>query len=144
MLSYRGRSENELRERLIRKGFSEDAVHMTLSYLKDAGFIDDASLAEDLKRQVLGQKMLGYCAARSYMYKRGLTRELVESTLGYDEEVEFSNARNLMEKKLKSAGNFPAAKEKKKFYDYLRRKGFSPFVISKVLRDYESGEIEEG
>jgi regulatory protein len=144
LLSYRGRSEKELRERLLKKGFSEDAVSGTLLYLKEAGFMDDAALAEDLKRQALGQKKLGYSAARSFMQKRGLPRDLVESTLGYDEEVELGNARNLLEKKLKSAGNYLTAKEKKRLYDYLRRRGFSSSVINKVFRDFGSDEREEG
>lgn len=144
LLSYRGRSENELRERLAGKGFSGDAVSRTLLYLKEAGFIDDAALALDLKRQALGQKKLGYGAARSFLQKRGLPRDLVEATLGYDEDVELDNARNLLKKKRKSVGNYLTTKEKKRLYDYLSRKGFSFSVISKVLREFESDEREEG
>ncbi len=144
MLSYRGRSENELRERLSRKGFPGDLVSRTLLYLKEAGFIDDAALAQDLKRQVLGQKKLGYVAARSFMQKRGIPRDLVESTLDYDEEVELKNARELLNKKRKSAVKYLTTKEKKKLHDYLARKGFSSSTVSKVLRDFEEDEGDEG
>jgi regulatory protein len=143
LLSYRGRSESELRERLAGKGFSEDEVARTLADLKETGFIDDGALALNLKRQALDQKRLGYGAARSFMQKRGLPRDLVESTLGYDEGVELRNARNLLDKKLKSMENDLTKKEKKRLYDFLARRGFSFSVISKALRDLESGEGDE-
>jgi regulatory protein len=143
LLSYRARSENELRERLLGKGFPEGAVSSTLLYLKEAGFIDDAALAQDLKRLALGQKKLGYSAARSFMQRRGLPRDLVEATLGYDEEVELGNARNLLEKRLKCAGSHLTAKEKKRLYDYLSRRGFSFSVINKAMRDFEQDEGDE-
>lgn len=144
LLGYRGRSENELRERLLRKGFSEDAVSRTLAYLTEARFINDGALALDLKRQAVEQKKLGYRAARSFMERRGLRRDLVESTLGYDEDVELGNARTLLDKKLKSIGNYVTAKERKRLYDYLLRKGFSSSVINKALRDVEKSEGDEG
>ena len=144
MLGYRGRSENELRERLVRKGFSEDAVFRTLAYLREAGFINDGALALDLKRQAVGQKKLGYRAARSFMEKRGLPRDLVESALGYDEDVELGNARILLDKKRKSMKNYLTTKGRKRLYDFLLRKGFSSSVTSKVLRDFERDEGDEG
>jgi len=144
LLAYRGRSENELRERLASKGFSEAAVTETIVNLKEAGFIDDAALALDLKRQTLEQKKLGYRAARSFMEKRGLGRDLVESTLGYDEDVELANARNLLCKRMKSMGNYLTTKERKRLYDYLSRRGFSSPVIGKALRDFESDDREKG
>jgi regulatory protein len=144
LLGYRGRSEKELRERLVKKGFSEDAASRTLAYLREAGFINDGALALDLKRQAVGQKKLGYRAARSFMEKRGLPRDLVDSTLGYDEDVELENARNLLDKKRKSIGNYVTTKERKRLYDYLLRKGFSSSVINKALRDFEQDEGDEG
>ncbi len=143
MLGYRGRSERELRERLVRKGFSEDVVSRTIAYLREAGFVDDNALALELKRQAVGQKKLGYRAARSFMEKRGLPRDIVESTLGYDEDVEVGNARDLLEKKLKSVKNYLATKERKRLYDFLLRKGFSSSVINKALKDFEQEEGDE-
>ena len=144
LLGYRGRSEKELRERLVRKGFSEDEVSWTLAYLTEAGFINDEALALDLKRQAVGQKKLGYRAACFFMEKRGLPRDLVESTLGYDEDVELENARDLLDKKLKSVENYLTTKERKRLYDFLLRKGFSSSVINKALRDFVQDEGDEG
>ncbi len=144
LLGYRGRSENELRDRLLRKGFPEEAVSQVLKYLKESGFIDDRSLALDLKRQALEQKKLGYVAARSLLQRRGIAHDLIESTLLYDEDVEFVNARSLLDKKLDAAGNYLTLKQRKRLYDYLARRGFSSSVIGRVLRVFKSEEGEKG
>ncbi len=144
LLGYRGRSEKELRERLVRKGFPEDAVSHTVAYLREAGFINDNALALELKRQAVGQKKLGYRAARSFMEKRGLPREIVESALEYDEDAEIGNARDLLKKKHKSVEDYLTTKERKRLYDFLLRKGFSSSVIRKALSDFEQEEGDEG
>jgi len=143
LLGYRGRSEAELRERLIGKGFPEGAVSRTLLYLKENGFIDDGALALNLKRQALDQKRLGCAAARSFMKRRGIPRDLIEATLGYDEEVELRNARDLLDKRLKSMENYLTKKEKKRLYDFLARRGFSSSVINKTFREYKVHEGEQ-
>lgn len=144
LLSYRGRSENELRDRLLRKGFSEETVSLTLAYLKESGFIDDRVLAVDLKRQAVEQKKLGYRAARSLLQRRGVSDDLAESTLVYDEEVELANARSLLDKKHGPAGNYLAPKERKRLYDYLSRRGFSSYVIGRVFKDFQTEDGEKG
>ncbi len=144
LLSYRGRSENELRDRLLRKGFPENAVSLTLTHLKEAGFIDDRALALDLKRHAIEQKRLGYRAARSLFQRRGISDDLADSVLAYDEDVELANARSLLDKKHGSAGNYHTPREIKRLYDYLSRRGFSSYVIGKALKDYRIDEGEEG
>lgn len=144
LLSYRGRSENELRDRLLRKGLSEETVSLTLAYLKKSGFIDDRVLAMDLKRQAVEQKKLGYRAARSLLQRRGVSDDLAESTLVYDEEVELANARSLLDKKHGSAGNYLTPKERKRLYDYLSRRGFSSYVIGRVFKDFQTEDGEKG
>lgn len=45
LLSYRPRSERELRDRLVRKGFGRAAVEETLGRLRGLGYLDDAAFA---------------------------------------------------------------------------------------------------
>jgi SOS response regulatory protein OraA/RecX len=133
-----------MRERLLKKGFPEDTVSGTLEYLKQTGLIDDAALAANLKRLALDQRHLGYGAARQFMQKRGLPRELIGQTLGYDEETELANARKLLDKKCRTMGNYLTKKDKKRLYDFLARRGYLPVVIGKVLGDlkFRGGEGE--
>ena len=45
LLSYRPRSESELRERLFRRRFDADSVARVLAKLKEQGLVDDAAFA---------------------------------------------------------------------------------------------------
>ncbi len=115
LLNYRGRSEKELRERLEKKGFSENHVSSALKHLKDAGYLDDRALALDLKRQAFDNKLLGHNSAERFLRSRGLPDEIIEETLEYNEEIEADKIRRLIEKKLRTTGSYP---DKKKKRDY--------------------------
>jgi regulatory protein len=140
LLGYRGRSEKELRERLDRKGFSRDIIDRALLRLKEAGFIDDETLAADLKRQAFERRLLGYEGARSLMLRRGLSRPVVESALGYDEDVEVEKASRVLDRKTASMGNYPAEEKKRKLWNLLKRRGYSSGVIRKAMRDFNFDE----
>ncbi len=140
LLSYRARSEKEIRDRLGRKGFGEKSIAAAVRSLREAGFINDAALAEQLRRQAIEVKLLGFGSARAYMMKRGLPGEVIESILEPDEDEELLNAQKLVDKKLKTMGNYLTADERRKLWNFLARRGYSFGTIRKALK--ESG-IEE-
>lgn len=143
LLAYRGRSESELRERLTRKGFPGEAISFAVDYLKKAGYLDDRVLAENLKRQVLEKKMLGYQGAKVFMAKRGLPTEVVEATLDYDEDRELQNVHKLVDKKLVSMGNYLTKNEKRRLWNFLARRGYSSGIIRKALKAMSLSEEED-
>ena len=143
LLSYRARSERELRERLEKKGFPEEVISSTLKSLVRSGFLDDRALASNLKRQAFENKLLGYEGAKSFMMKRGLSREVVESALGYDEDTEARNIQKLLDKKLKSMGNYLTEGEQKRLWSFLARRGYSFGIIKKALRELKFNKEEE-
>lgn len=136
LLGYRGRSESELRERLDRKGFSEDVVSRTLKFLKQAGYLDDRALALNLKRQFLSDRLLGYNGAKRFMRKRGLSAEVIDSTLEYDEDAEVLNAKKLIGKKFGSIGKDSPVSEKRRLWNFFARRGYSVSTIKKALQEY--------
>lgn len=143
LLGYRGRSENELRERLNKKGFPEDVVSCTLTYLKQAGYLDDRALAANLKRQALKNRLLGYNGAKRFMLKRGLSIEVIESSLDYDEDIELQNAKKLVDKKFKSMGNYLSIRERRRLWNFLARRGYSFSTIKKAFKNYNFKEGDE-
>ena len=88
LLNYRSRSETELRERLEKKGFSENHISSTLRRLKESGYLDDHALALDLKRQAFDNKLLGHNSAKRFLLNRGVPDEIIDETLEYNEETE--------------------------------------------------------
>ena len=134
LLSYRGRSEKELRDKLVARGFDQEIISSTIDYLKIAGFIDDSLLADNLKRQAIELKLCGYKAAKLLMYKRGLSRDVIESALDYDEEIELSTLQKLLDKKMWSMGKYHSLNDRRKLWNFLIRKGYSSGTIRKILK----------
>jgi len=143
LLNYRSRSEKELRERLEKKGFSENHIASTLGHLKEAGYLDDQALAQDLKRQAFDNKLLGYNNAKRFLLNRGVPDEIVNETLTYDEETETQKIQKLIDKKHKAMGACPDIREKKKLWDFLVRKGYTYNTIKNALHNFTQVEEEE-
>lgn len=135
LLSYRGRSEKELKERLIKKGFSKALVSSTVKNLKDLGLINDSSLAETLKREALSIKLLSQKGARNFLYSRGIPHEIINQVLDYNEAVDINNARRLVDKKINTLKNYSPLIIKKRLYGLLARRGYPSDIILKVLKE---------
>jgi len=137
LLSYRGRSENELSERLARKGFPQDEMDSAIGRLRAMGYIDDAALAETLKRTALDIKLLGREGARRFLRQRGIRREDIDKALkGYDE---FDSALKLASKKgralnIGGARSPNIAGARSPLAAALQRRGFSADTIRKVIK----------
>ena len=99
LLSYRSRSEKELREQLGKKGFSESHITGVLRYLKQVGYLDDHALALDLKRQAFQNKLLGHARAKKFLFDRGVPDEIADEVLEYDEEAEAQKIQKLIDSK---------------------------------------------
>ena len=135
ILRYRGRSLKELKEKLIRKGFSETSIASTINYLQYVGLIDDHALAEALKREAMNTKFLSQYATRRFMIHRGIPKEIVDSLFIPDEKKDVENAKRILEKKLKVIHKYPDKKIKKRLHDLLLRRGYSFETIKTIMMD---------
>ncbi|MHB8882654.1 MAG: regulatory protein RecX [Thermodesulfovibrionales bacterium] len=134
LLSYRGRSEREMTEKLGTRGFGQDVIISTLEYLKRAGFVDDTLLAESLKRQAYENRLYGYGAAKLFLAQRGLSKEVIEAALDYDETVELEKVHKLVARKKGAAGKHQTVQDRRRLWNFLARRGYSPETIKKVMR----------
>lgn len=135
LLSYRGRSEKELKERLIKKGITKTVASSTIKYLKHLGLIDDMALAETLKREALTTKLLSQNGARRFILNRGIPREIVNQILSNDGNEDLENARKLVDKKLKAFKDYSLDTVKRRLYNLLLRRGYSFETINTVLKE---------
>jgi regulatory protein len=141
LLSYRGRSVKELEERLRRKKFPADVISSIIGKFQRAGFLDDAVLAEALKREATKTKFLSRYGTRRFMLSRGITREIVDLVISPDEAEDIDNASRLVEKKLRIIDDLPAAKKKRRLYQLLLRRGYSVEIIESALKEIDSKEV---
>ena len=75
------------------------------------------------------------------MHLRGLSKEIIEETLAYDEDDELQNIRTLIEKKQRSIRSYPEPKRTQSLMGSLMRKGYSAALIRKALKN--TGRDEE-
>jgi regulatory protein len=134
LLSYRGRSEKELKDRMTEKGFSDTLISSTIDHLRHSGFVNDFSLAESLKREATVNKFFSRNGARRYMLTRGIPRDVVHTVCGQDREEDLQNAQRYIDKKFRLLKTFPPATVKRRLYAQLLRRGYSPETISTVLK----------
>lgn len=134
LLSYRGRSEREMSDRLSAKGFSPEIIASTILHLKDAGLLDDLSLAESLKREVAAYRMLSRAGTRAFLLKRGIPKSVVDAAIARDDVSDFEHAVRFVDKKLRVLGKYPVGIAKRRLYSLLSRRGYSPETIMKVLK----------
>ncbi len=135
LLSYRGRSEKELKERLIKKGIPEPLVSSTADYLRKLGYLDDVSLAEALKREAIERKLLSQAGARQYLLNRGIPRDIVHSVFLQEEETDRENAKKYIRKKIRMLANYPRETVRRRLYNQLLRRGYSSATIVAALKD---------
>jgi regulatory protein len=136
LLGYRDRSENEMYERLIRKGFSEKIALDIVDYMKEKGFIDDRRFAEILRKDAVDRRYLGKRGTRHYLINKGIADDIVDDVLGEDDDY-LDAAKSFVEKKLRNMKNIDEDALKRKLWGMLSRRGFSYDTIKKVLESFE-------
>lgn len=138
MASGRMLSRQEMRERLTKKGATEEEAAELTDWLTELGAVDDAAYAGTIARHY-GAMGYGAEKVRQELYRRGIPRELWESAL-----AELPPAAEAIEQYIRSKGHFDAADRKavKKLSDALARRGFSWNEIRPVLNRLGE-EIEE-
>lgn len=136
LLAAKPRSIEELRERLLEKSWTDDAVvSAVIEKLKEYGYLDDAQYARDVAVSKLRQKPQGRRRLKQAMSQKKLDRETVEAAMdeAFEKIPETEMIDAAIEKRLRLKGRPETWEEKKKFYDYLLRRGFDYELIREKM-----------
>ncbi|MBI5213965.1 MAG: regulatory protein RecX [Nitrospirae bacterium] len=139
LLGYRDRSEKEMLEKLMQKGFSAEVAGNAVAYLKNRGFIDDRRFAGILKKTAAERKHLGRSGTLAYLINKGISGDIADEILG-DEDDYLDTARNLIEKKMRSLKSCDGETIKRRLWGMLARRGFSYGTINKALKSFDLKE----
>ena len=123
LLSRRDYSEKEIREKLLKKGFSEEIVERVVEYLKEEGYINDIELGERLKELAIERGK-----SKLYLKKKLYQKGISNIEISYDEELKA--AVNLLKKKYKKE------KDYRKVLKFLINRGFSYGVASEAAKEF--------
>lgn len=132
LLSDMGRTESQLRTKLLQGGYPQKIVDEAITYVKSFGYINDREYARNFvesRKEKKSRKEI-YAA----LCQKGLDSELIEEALNecYAGEDSLQAIKALLRKKGYHPGNADL-KENQKIIGYLVRKGFQYEDIRKVV-----------
>ncbi len=131
LLSYRPRSEAEIRERLAERYDAETAGGV-LERLRRSGLVDDREFARYWVQNRLQHNPRGAMALRQELYQKGVDESAIEEALAeYDEEEAAARAVERARRKLR--GLAPDL-FRRRLTDYLLRRGFPYGVVRAVVQ----------
>jgi len=131
-LSYRPRSESELRERLHRRGFDGDSVEAAIARLKEQGLVDDVAFAQFWKDNRESFSPRSQWLTRLELRRRGVASDIIDRVAG-DVDDNDSAYRAALGK----AGRLPLSDYqsfRRRLGEYLKRRGFDYGVINHTVR----------
>lgn len=140
-LSYRVRSEKEVRDKLKSKGFTKDITEKVIEDLRRVNLLDDYEFASAWIRDRLSNNPRGKALLKQELYKKGIKQEIIERTLKEyfaDEARELALAKKLLGKRIKRYENLEPNVAKRRMSDFLLRRGFSYDIIKQALKIEES------
>jgi regulatory protein len=145
LLSLRPHSEKELEKKLREKGFPAVVVKETLEKLHDLKYLNDASFAVSLARNLVVNKLWGNKKVALRLREKGIASDLIDLSLEQArEELPEEEAIEALIKK-KTAKKKPSAfdvKEKQKIFQALMGRGFPPGLILNKLGRIKKEDID--
>lgn len=133
LLSFNRKSEKGMYDSLKRKGYDECIIENTLDFLKENKYIDDLEFAKAFINDKRNINKYGSNRIKYDLLKKGISKDIIESTLIIDSDEEYESAYELAVKKLKSYKGQEKYNVYRKLGGFLQRKGYSYEVISKIL-----------
>lgn len=136
LLAAKPRSVGELRERLLEKNWTNEAiVDRVIEKLSEYKYLDDRQFASDLAVSKLRQKPQGKRRLLQALSQKKLSKENVDSAIqtAFEKLPEADLIDRAIEKRLRLKGKPETLEEKKKFFDHLMRQGFDYGLIREKM-----------
>jgi regulatory protein len=137
-LTYRGRSEQEVRDYLGKKKAPSALVERIISRCKEYGYINDEKFAKDWTSSRSTHRLKSKRIIKMELAQKGLDREVIEKTMdegagaGIDEDEQ---ARQLAEKRIGRLKGLPRDEIFRKLAGYLGRRGYDYGTIKRAIDD---------
>lgn len=134
-LSYKARSEKEVRDKLVSKEVESMTIDRVIEFLKRYDYINDEKFANSYVRERIRLKLEGRKKLVYDLRQKGIKQEIIDHVLDNTDIDEIDQAIQLLEKKVHDKTELDI-KEKQRIYQFLLRKGFSYDIIKKAFDLY--------
>ena len=135
LLAASPKSGQELKKKLVAKGYSVEVIDQALNNLRTQGILDDTAYAKDLMARFTLGRPVGRHKIAFELKRHGISKKISDElleTLSIEDETE----RALEQARLKWAGwsKLNPQKRKKRLYDFLIRKGYDFQIAQDILQ----------
>lgn len=136
LLSYRDRSSKEIVSKLEEKGFPKEIVSQTISFLKDAGYLDDTRFARQWARSRMEFRRLGPVRLKQELLEKGISSGEADAVLDRlsEERDPIQSAEEALFRRFKDPALLQDLNHRQRAFVFLQRKGFATETILKVFR----------
>lgn len=142
IITSSSKSENKVKEKLSREGYSEYSIDVALDFLREYKFTNDQRLANNIAQKSLRNNN-SIRQMKQTLKNKGIKKEDIEKTLeDIDEDNEIENAINIANKKYNTIKNKDKNEILKKVAYTLNYRGFSYRAVDKALQNIKS-KLEE-
>ena len=141
-LSYRPRSEAELRKRLQQRGFDSDTVAAVITRLKEQGLVDDMAFAQFWKDNRESFSPRSQWLTKLELRRKGVASDIIDQAV--DTIDDDDSAYRAVRSKAPGLACSDYQSFRRRLGEYLKRRGFSYEVIEHAVERMwqEQGEIE--
>lgn len=133
-LSYKSRTKSEVILKL-KLDYNRNIIDDVVIFLEKYNYLDDYKYALIFIKDRVKLKHFGHIRLKHELKRKGVDDYTIEKALQESEIDEETNIMYLIEKKAKGNKNLEA-KEKRRIFDFLIRKGFSYNMINECFNEY--------
>jgi regulatory protein len=135
LLVVRARAEQELRDRLKRKGYEPDTIDLAIERVRNWGYLDDADFARRWVDNRMEHRPRGKRMLEMELRQKGVDRETIETTIEETEIDEVAAATELARKAAAKMRGLDPETAKRRITGQLARRGFDYGTIRAALAD---------
>jgi regulatory protein len=151
-LSFRPRSEKEVRVNLLKKSAPQEIIDKILNWLKEHRFVNDEEFVRWWMEERLRFKPKAIRIIKLELKQKGISKEIIEKIMAngpdqigipngndhrdkYQMSNDFESAKKIVEKRLPKYKGLKKYEIYKKLGSYLAQKGFDWDTIKKSIDD---------
>jgi regulatory protein len=131
-LSYRPRSEAEMKDRLRRRGYEDSKIEIIINKLKEQNLLDDTAFAQFWKENRDTFRPRSQRLTRLELKKKGVADEIIKEVT--DDSDDMQSAYQAALHKAQHLPNQDYEVFRRRLGDYLKRRGFGYTVISQTVK----------
>ena len=130
-LSYRPRSESEVRGRLLRRGFEDDSIEAVIARLKEQGLVDDVAFAQFWKDNRESFSPRSQWLTKIELRRKGVTTNIIDQVVNEVDDADNAYRAALSKARGLSLSDYQGFR--RRLGDYLKRRGFGYGVINHTV-----------